>query len=170
MHIQLKQVVIRDFNLTDVESLALNANDKDISLNLRDAFPYPYTATDAQEWIALVTSMHPSTNFALDVDGKAVGGIGLKMQDDVHRRSAEIGYWLGREYWGRGIATEALKALTEHAFANFDLCRIYAMVFAWNPASSKVLEKAGYVLEGRLRKAIQKEGKMTDALLYASVR
>ncbi|MFX4929708.1 GNAT family N-acetyltransferase, partial [Acinetobacter baumannii] len=88
-------VVVRDFSLADAESLALNANDKDVSLNLRDAFPFPYTITDAQDWIALVTSMHPSTNFALDVDGKAVGGIGLKMQEDVHRRSAEIGYWLG---------------------------------------------------------------------------
>ena len=170
MHIELRQAVIRDFSLDDDESLAQNANHREVWLNLRDAFPHPYTVADAQEWIELATTIEPCTNFALAVDGKAVGGIGLKLQDDVNRRSAEIGYWLGPEYWGRGIATEALKAMTDYAFANLDLCRLYGLVFAWNPASSKVLEKCGYAFEARLTKAIQKDGKMLDALLYATVR
>ena len=170
MHIELRQAVIRDYRTDDAESIALNANHRDIWMNLRDTFPHPYTLADAQEWITLVESLNPRTNFALDVDGSAVGGIGLKMQDDVNRRSAEIGYWLGPPFWGRGIATEALRALTHYAFDNFDLCRIYAMVFAWNPASAKVLENAGYTLEARLKKSVQKDGKMTDSLLYAIVR
>jgi RimJ/RimL family protein N-acetyltransferase len=170
MNIVLKQVTIRDFNLTDAQSIAVYANDREIWLNQPDAFPHPYKDHDAQEWIELISSMQPCSHFALDVEGKAVGGIGFKMQEDVHRRSAEIGYWLGREFWGRGIATEAVKATTEYAFKTFDLCRVYACVFAWNPASAKVLEKCGYLLEGRLRKAILKDGKMTDGLLYAYVR
>jgi RimJ/RimL family protein N-acetyltransferase len=170
MYLELKQAIIRDYRNEDIASIAHNANCREIWINMRDSFPHPYSENDAQEWIDLISSTNPCTNFTLEVDGLAVGGIGLKLQDDIHRRSAEIGYWLGKDYWGRGIATEALKSLTEYSFSNYDLCRLYALVFSWNPGSAKVLEKAGYVLEGRLRKAVQKDGKMTDALLYAFVR
>lgn len=170
MYLELKQAIIREFRPDDVRSIAHNANNREIWMNQRDSFPHPYSETDAQEWLDLVTSINPCTHFALEVDGLAVGGIGLKLQDDIHRRSAELGYWLGKDYWGRGIATEAVKSLTEYSFSHFDLCRIYALIFAWNPASVKVVEKAGFTLEGRLRKAVQKDGKMTDSLLYAIVR
>jgi RimJ/RimL family protein N-acetyltransferase len=88
----------------------------------------------------------------------------------VDRRSAEIGYWLGEEFWGRGIVTEALIAVTDHAFANHDLCRLFAHVFDWNPASARVLEKAGYAFEGRMRKSVTKEGQTIDQLMYAMIR
>jgi RimJ/RimL family protein N-acetyltransferase len=104
------------------------------------------------------------------VDEEAVGGIGFTVQPDVAHRSAEIGYWLGEKFWGRGIATEALKAVTEYAFANYDLCRLYAHVFDWNPASARVLEKAGYRFEGRLKKSVTKNGQTIDQLIYAMVR
>jgi RimJ/RimL family protein N-acetyltransferase len=88
----------------------------------------------------------------------------------VHRRSAEIGYWLGEPFWGRGIMSEAVPAFTAYAFATFDVCRLYASVFEWNPASARILEKAGYVCEGRLRKSVVKDGRTIDQLLFACVR
>jgi RimJ/RimL family protein N-acetyltransferase len=106
----------------------------------------------------------------MEVNGEAVGGIGLEPQADVARRSAEIGYWLGEAYWGRGIATEAVRAVTDYGFAHGDLVRIYATVFEWNRASMRVLEKAGYQLEGRRRQAVTKDGQTIDDLLYAIIR
>ena len=110
------------------------------------------------------------TNFAIVVDGVSVGAIGLVLKDDVFRRSAEIGYWLGTDYWGRGIVTEAVRAVTDYAFATFDICRVYAGVFEWNPASMRVLERAGYELEGRMRKSVTKDGETVDELIYAVIR
>ena len=110
------------------------------------------------------------THFAIAVDGKAVGGIGFHPGKDVGRRTAEIGYWLGEPYWGRGIVSEALRAVTEHAFAKHDLVRLQAHVFEWNTASARVLEKAGYTREARLRKSVTKEGRTVDSYLYALVR
>jgi ribosomal-protein-alanine N-acetyltransferase len=114
--------------------------------------------------------MVPETHFAIVVQDQAVGGVGFAIQEDVFRRSAEIGYWLGEEFWGRGIATEAVRAVTEHAFAHHDLCRIYAGVFEWNPVSMRVLEKAGYAYEGRMRRSVTKAGSIIDQMVYAIVR
>ena len=139
-------------------------------MNLRDRFPYPYTDRDARNWLDCIVGHQPETNFAISVAGEAVGGIGFILQPDVARRSAEIGYWLGEKFWGRGIATEAVVAVTDHAFANHDLCRVYAHVFEWNRASARVLEKAGYEFEGRMRKSVTKDGKTIDQLMYAVVR
>jgi RimJ/RimL family protein N-acetyltransferase len=122
---------------------------------------------DAEDWIRKASSDDPITSFAIEVDHAAVGGIGLVLQTDIFRRSAEIGYWLGEDYWGRGIITEAVKAFTAWGFASFDLSRIYAGVFEWNPASSRVLEKAGFEFEGRMKKAVTKEGRTGDELIYA---
>jgi RimJ/RimL family protein N-acetyltransferase len=138
--------------------------------NLRDAFPHPYTLANAQHWIRSANPATPVTNFAIVVDGNAVGGIGLVLKDDVFRRSAEIGYWLGEEYWGRGIVTEAVRAVTDYAFTTFGLCRVYAGVFEWNRASMRVLEKAGYEFECRMRKSVIKDGEIIDELIYAMVR
>jgi RimJ/RimL family protein N-acetyltransferase len=150
--------------------LVRNANDRRVWRNLRDEFPHPYTREDATDWIRRASGAIPQTAFAIVVGELAVGGIGLRLREDVYRRSAEIGYWLGREHWGRGITSEAVQALTEWAFPTFDLCRIFAGVFEWNLASMRVLEKAGFRLEGRLRKAIVKDGETVDELLYALVR
>ncbi len=110
------------------------------------------------------------THFAIEVEGEAAGSIGLELGEDVARRSAEIGYWLGEAHWGRGIATEAVRTVTAYGFEQLDLVRIFANVFAWNPASMRVLEQAGYVLEGRLRSAVTKDGETIDQLAYAVVR
>jgi RimJ/RimL family protein N-acetyltransferase len=137
---------------------------------LRDAFPHPYTPADARRWIQGATSTKPATQFAIVVAGEAAGGIGLILGQDVYRCSAELGFWLGEPLWGRGIATEAVNAITEYAFATFDLCRIAARVFEGNVASRRVLEKAGFQLEGHLRKAVVKEGRTLDEFLYARVQ
>src|SRR5258706_16426599 len=108
--------------------------------------------------------------FAIVVDGQAVGGIGVNPGKDVERRTAAIGYWLGETFWGRGITTEALRAMTEHVFATFDFERLEAYVFEWNLASARVLEKAGYTREARLRKKVTKQGSTIDCFLYARLR
>jgi RimJ/RimL family protein N-acetyltransferase len=170
VNLLLKTCTVRSWQSRDRDAIVRHANNRKVSINLRDRFPYPYTARDARNWLDAVVDQKPETNFAIDVAGEAVGGIGFTPQHDVERRSAEIGYWLGESFWGRGIATEALIVVTEYAFANFDLCRLYAHVFDWNGASARVLEKAGYVLEGRLRKSVTKDGQTIDQLMYALVR
>ena len=169
MKLSLQRCEIREWRQDDVESLVENANDKAVWLQLRDIFPHPYATADAVNWIGIANSTDPITNFAIVVDGKAVGGIGLTIQSDIQRKSAEIGYWLGRNYWGKGIATEAVTALTQYGFQHLDLCRIFAVSFAENDASTKVLEKAGYQREGLLRKAAIKEGRILDEFLYAAI-
>jgi RimJ/RimL family protein N-acetyltransferase len=161
---------IRSWAREDRASIVRHANDRAVWINLRDLFPHPYTLADADRWLDLVAEAEPETNFAIAVGGEAVGGIGLALQADVARRSAEVGYWLGRAYWNRGLATAAVQALTGWAFSRFDLVRLQAAVFAWNPASARVLEKAGYAFEGRLRRSVTKDGRTTDQLLYAVVR
>jgi RimJ/RimL family protein N-acetyltransferase len=170
MEMELGVCLIRSFRASDEASLVRHANNRKVWINLRDRFPHPYTLLDARSWIRTASAANPETHFAIDVKGEAIGGAGFTINDDVFRRSAEIGYWLGEEYWGRGIATATLKALTEYAFANYDLCRVYAGVFEWNAASARVLEKAGYRLEARLRRHVTKDGKTIDELLYASTR
>ena len=165
----LPSCTIRPWRASDLESLVVHADNPRIAANLRDVFPSPYTRADGEVWLAIAAAeVHPS-NFAIDVDGAAVGGIGLRLGEDVHRRTAEIGYWLGEAHWGRGIATDAVGALTRWGIQAFDLVRIDAHVFAPNVASARVLEKNGYVLEGRLRRAVEKRGVILDALVYAYV-
>jgi ribosomal-protein-alanine N-acetyltransferase len=170
MEIALSRCVVRSFRPGDAPSLARHANNRKIWINLRDQFPHPYALADAEQWIGEVAGADPESHFAIAVDGAAVGAVGLHLKRDIRRRSAEIGYWLGEELWGRGIATEAVRAVTEHAFARFDLARVYAGAFEWNEASMRVLEKAGYAREARLRKAVIKDGRTIDLVLYAIVR
>jgi ribosomal-protein-alanine N-acetyltransferase len=170
MEMKLDKCTLREWKTGDEESLVRHANNRNVWINLRDSFPHPYTLIDARDWIQRASTEAPVRNFAIVVDGTAAGGIGFIPREDVYKRSAEIGFWLGEEYWGRGIMTKALCAVTEYAFDDFDLCRLYACVFEWNPASMRVLEKAGYHLEARLKKAVTKEGKTIDEFLYAIVR
>jgi [ribosomal protein S5]-alanine N-acetyltransferase len=170
VEIDLGRFLIREWRRGDEEALVRHANNPNVARNMRDRFPHPYTSADAQWWIAHAIAQSPSTDFAIVVDGEAAGGIGFIRQEDVARRSVEIGYWLGEAYWGRGIATDAVRALSEHIFANFDICRIYSTVFELNPASIRVLEKAGYAYEGRQRKAVTKNGETLDALMYALIK
>lgn len=170
MRQSLSQCAIRPFRQGDEPELKLHADDREVARNLRDRFPSPYTLRDAQRWVDETLGQRPLTNFAITVDDRVVGAIGFMVGQDIHRRSAEIGYWLGRAVWGRGIATEALIAVSAVAFAEHDLVRLYAGVFLRNPASARVLEKAGYTLEARLRSAVTKGGQTMDELLYARVR
>jgi [ribosomal protein S5]-alanine N-acetyltransferase len=171
VEIKLSRCALRPWRPGDEPSLVRYADDRRVSGNLRDRFPFPYTAADATAWIAhVVGDGEPPHDFAIVVDGAAVGGIGVELGRDVFRRSAEIGYWLGHPFWGRGIASEALRAVTDYAFATFDIIRLEAGVFGWNPASARVLEKAGYLLEGRMRQAVVKDGRVGDRLLYGLLR
>ena len=169
MLLKLKSCVLRSWRIADAEALARHADNRKIWLNLRDAFPHPYTRHDAREFIQSVTSRPPETTFAIAVDGEAVGCVGFVLRPDVERVSAEIGYWLAESFWGRGIATDALIALTDYAIATHSLTRVYALPFAWNTASCRVLEKAGYRLEARLRRSAIKNGVITDQMQYALV-
>ncbi len=169
MLLTLKACDVRSWRTTDAGPLARYADNRKIWMNLRDAFPHPYTSHDAREFIKSVRSRAPETTFAIAVAGEAVGSVGFVLRHDVERVSAEIGYWIAEPFWGRGIATEALIAATDYAIATHALTRIYALPFAWNAASCRVLEKAGYALEARLRRSAIKNGAITDQLQYAFV-
>ena len=162
--------IIREFAKGDRDALVKYANNPKVAGQLRDRFPSPYTAAEADAWLARVTEGQGRTSCAIADDRELIGGIGLEVLDDIHRRSAEIGYWLGEPHWGRGIATWAVRAVTAWGFAELDLVRIQATVFESNPASARVLEKAGYQLEGRLRRSIWKNGVLMDSFLYAILR
>ena len=165
----LSIATIRSWRTADVTSLVAHANNRKIWLSLRDQFPYPYTARDGRAFIKYSRGLNPEANFAIAVDDVAIGAIGFVGQRDVERVSAEIGYWVGEPFWGRGIATEALVAVTKYAIETQGFTRIFALPFARNAASCRVLEKAGYVLEGRLRRSALKDGEIVDQLQYAFV-
>ncbi len=169
MEIRLNKSTLRPWRGGDEASLIRHANNYKVWRNLRDRFPHPYTRADAEWWVGHAGNQSPVTSFAIVVD-EAVGGIGLELNTDVYRRAAEIGYWLGEEYWGRGIVSEAVSAVVDYGFQTFDICRIFAGVFEHNTASMRVLEKAGFRQEARLIKAITKEGQTFDELVYAIVR
>jgi len=160
---------VRSWRPDDLGSLVANADNRNIWLNLRDRFPHPYTRRAGREFIRQAMSQRPETMFAIAVDGEAVGGIGFSVLTDVERVSAEIGYWLGEPFWGRGIVTEALVAVTRYAIDTCRLTRVYALPFAHNKASCRVLEKAGYTIEGRLRRSAIKDGHIVDQLQYSFI-
>jgi RimJ/RimL family protein N-acetyltransferase len=170
MRIELGEWCIRSLTASDAEAIVKYANNRRISINLRDRFPHPYTRAAADAFLAAAGAQQPEADFAIASRSEAIGGIGFHPQLDVHRLSAEIGYWLGEPFWGQGIATRAVRALSEWVFATTPLVRLYAHVFEWNPASARVLEKAGFTLEGRLRRSVLKEGKLIDQLMYGLVR
>ena len=170
MHLVLRSCTIRPWRLDDAQLLAKHANNRKVWLGLRDLFPHPYTIDDAHEFLRRAISELPTTNFCIEVNGGAVGGIGIRLGQDVHRHAAEFGYWLGEEFWGRGIMTEAVAAFNDFCFEEFQLRRIYAEPFANNFASARVLEKAGFAFEGRLKNNVLKDGKLLDSLVYAWIK
>jgi RimJ/RimL family protein N-acetyltransferase len=161
---------LRPFVPEDAPSLALHANDVAVWRNLRDAFPHPYALEHAVAYLQHVVSRPPGQHLAIVVEGHAVGSVGLQLGTDVERISAELGYWLGAPFWGRGIMTEAVRAFVDDSFDRFSLRRIFALPYAHNPASCRVLEKAGFQLEGTMRQSAIKEGRVSDQRLYARVR
>ena len=170
MEITCANCLLRPLVAADAESLAGHANDHGVWQNLRDRFPHPYTVADAESYIAHVAARPVQTSFGIVVGDQAIGSISLMLGDDIARRSAEVGYWIGRAYWGRGIVVEALRATTHYAFETLSLARVFAVPFATTVRSARVLEKAGYVKEGIMRHSAVKEGKLLDQLLYAAYR
>ena len=169
IELKLSTCVVRSYREADADSIAPLANNREIWINLRDAFPHPYTLDHARAFIRDAIEALPQTRMAIVVDGAAVGGIGFTLHPDVERVSAEIGYWLGEPFWGRGIVTDAVKAVTAHAIRTHHLTRVFALPYEWNHASCRVLEKAGYVREARMRRSAIKDGRVIDQMLYAYV-
>lgn len=165
-------VTIREWEESDAEALAGVLNDKNVLDNLRDGLPYPYTESDALWYInsCLSSDKNEQFCFAIVYNDKVVGSIGIFRQGNIHFRTAELGYYIGVEYWGKGITTEAVRLACKHVFDNTDIVRIYAEPFAENTASCRVLEKNGFVLEGILRKNAYKNGVFRDMKLYALVK
>lgn len=163
--------VVREWRFSDCDSLAANANNQKIWDNVMDHFPHPYTKQDAFDYISMVQVMPtPPMRFAIEVDGQAVGSIGFSSEGDIERVTAEVGYWLGEDYWGRGIMPKVVAAVTKYAFETFKFQKIYALVFDYNPGSMRVLEKAGYQLEAVLHKAAVKNGKVIDFYYYCVMK
>ena len=169
MAIEVGSWTIRSWALGDKPALAKYANNYNVWINLRDSFPRPYTLDDAERWIKEEHVRRPERHFAIANPVEAVGGIGLTLLDDVHNKTGEVGYWLGEPYWGRGIATEALRVFMHYVSSTFDIVRMQANVYEWNPASASVLEKCGFKCEGQLTKHVTKDGKTIDQLLYAYI-
>jgi RimJ/RimL family protein N-acetyltransferase len=166
MQFALATCVLRPFKASDARSIAYHANNRKIWISVRDRFPHPYRLIHAQQFIRTVRGRDPQSDFAIAIDGEAVGGISFMVQPDVQRVSAEIGYWLGEAYWGRGIATEAVTAITRHAIDAHHLTRLFGLVFDYNIASARVLEKCGYRFEARLPRSAIKDGTIIDQLQY----
>ena len=168
--IELASCRLRRWRAEDAGSLVRHANNPNVSRNLRDAFPYPYTELHAESFLERNVGREPITNFAIEINGEAAGSVSLRLQSDIYSGVAEIGYWIAEPYWGRGIASEAARAMTDYGFEQFPITRIEADVFERNPASMRVLEKAGFRFEARLRQRITKAGETMDAMLYAVTR
>ncbi len=163
--------ILRPWKKGDETSLTENANNKKIWINLTHTFPHPYTIRDAKKWVKFSNKkLNKKTIFAIIIDNKAVGCIAFELGKGIYEKSATIGYWLGEKYWGGGIITSALKIVTDYAFDKFNIERIEAKVFEWNPASVRVLEKAGYSYESRFKKKVLKDGKLIDESLYVRFR
>ncbi len=170
MKISFGEYCIRSYEYSDEKALIQYANNYNISKLLRDQFPFPYTQPEAESWLIHACNQQIETNFAIANEKELIGAIGINLQEDVNRFSAEIGYWLGEPFWGREIISKALKLFTIYIFQNFELNRIYAIVFEGNDASEKVLIKAGYTKEATLRKAVFKDGNFLDQYVYAILK
>jgi ribosomal-protein-alanine N-acetyltransferase len=158
---------IRPWRRSDLDSLVRHANNRAVWGNLRDHFPHPYSRADGERWLAFVAAADPRRHFAVDLDGEAVGGIAVEPGTDVERISGELGYWIGREHWGKGLATRAAAEITTYAFDVLGLHRVWAGPFARNTASIRVLEKLGYRREGELVECILKDGRLESMVLFA---
>ena len=163
---------LRAWKPEDVDSVARYANNPKIAANLRDAFPYPYTHEDAETYVGSCVNEDSTCQLtrAIVVNGEVVGSIGVFLGTDVYRKSAELGYWLAEPFWKNGIMSAAVRQICEDTFARFDIVRIHAEPFAFNKGSRRVLEKAGFALEGTLRKSVYKNGAMQDSCLYALLK
>ena len=163
-------IKLRNFTLNDISRLVKIANNRSVSQNMRDAFPFPYTEKDAEKVLKTWISGKPNTVFAIEKDGVYVGNVGLHIQEDVKRNTVELGYIIDEEYWNQGIASEAVKQIIEFGFSNLNIVRIFASVFEYNIASQKVLINNGFEKEGIAKSAVFKMGKNWDEHLFGLVK
>jgi RimJ/RimL family protein N-acetyltransferase len=169
MRLEGLRCLVRSWRTADADAIVRHANNANVASQLRDRFPHPYTRQHALQFLQMATSEPTETNLAIEVDGQAVGGVGFVPGSDVERFSAEIGYWLGERLWGRGIATEAVVLVTAYTFDQLNLLRLFALPFADNLASRRVLQKAGYECEAILHASSVKAGQPRDQALYARI-
>lgn len=166
----MKNVILRPLKMEDAPKMAELANNEKISINLRDGFPHPYTLKDAEEFINQFGQHNQMKVFAIEYNGEYAGNIGLHTGEDVYRRSAEIGYFLGEPYWNKGIMTEAVRQMTAYGFKNLNIVRIHTGIFDYNKASQRVLEKCGFKKEAVLEKAIFKNNALWNEVRYALLK
>ena len=165
-----EDVILRELEESDLEFLAKYANNENVSMNLRDGFPKPYTLEDAKKFKQMIDSQSKKTFFAIEYKNSYVGNISLSLGTDVYRKSAEIGYFIGEPFWNKGIATKAVTLITEWAFNELDIVRIHTGVFEFNIASQHVLEKCGYVKEAVCKQAVCKNHALYDEIKFARIK
>jgi [ribosomal protein S5]-alanine N-acetyltransferase len=158
---------LRAWDASDIDTLVKYANNWNVAKNLTDQFPFPYSEKDGRAFIHHANATKPLSIFAIDMNGEAVGAIVLEQQKDIHRKNAEMGYWLAEPYWGKGIMTDAIKQMVDYGFTTFDIDRIFARPFGTNKASRRVLEKNNFVLEAKFEKTLFKRDEYLDELVYA---
>jgi len=169
MELRTARLLLRPWRREDTDALVQHVNHREVWRNT-GSLPFPYTHADAEAFFAFLAAHPEETHLAIVPDHEPIGSVGIYRRRGLEEFVGELGYWLGPSAWGKGYATEAARALTEHAFATTPLQRIEARVFAWNPASRRVLEKAGFALEGVKRRAAYKDGQHVDEWLYARLR
>lgn len=161
---------LRAWELSDIDSLVEHANNYNIAKWLTNAFPYPYNKEAGEAFLNSIINDNPTKVFAIEVNGEAVGSIGIFPQSDIHEKNAEIGYWLSEKYWGNDIMPKAIAEIVDYGFRTFDITRIFARPFSTNTGSQRVLEKAGFELEARLKKTLFKNGEYMDELIYVKLK
>ena len=155
---------LREWRIEDIENLVKHGNNYNVAQYLTDAFPYPYTFEDGQQYLEFISKDNPTKVFAIDIDGETVGSVGIFPQSGIHRKNAELGYWLSEQYWGQGIM---VKAIIEYGFKTFDITRIFARPFSINIQSQRVLQKAGFVKEAIFQKTVFKNGEYIDEIYFS---
>ncbi len=159
--------MLRPWQEKDIENLSRLGNNPNVARFMTDGFPSPYTPENAQAFITMANSETPPRILAITFDSKAIGGIGIHPQSDIHRQNAELGYWLGEPFWGKGIMTEAIRQMVQYGFNHWPVNRIFARPYHTNIGSQRALEKAGFMLEARLQGTIIKNEEVLDELIYA---
>ena len=170
MELKSGNIALRALRVSDAQRLAELANNENISRNLRDGFPNPYTLADAENFLTKFANQNPITFFGIEYNGEYVGNISLVPCEDIYRMSAEIGYFIGEPYWNKGIVTTAVKLIIDYGFNHLGIVRIQTSIFEYNTASQRVLEKCGFVKEGVFRKSVFKQGKLWDEVRYALLK
>jgi len=169
VRLECSKSIVRDWSSADRADLVSHANNRNVWRNLTHAFPYPYTDADADGWLTPLTSMAEPTHWAIEVDGAAVGAIGISLGEGVFCKTAELGYWLGEQFWGRGIMSDAVGHVAPYVMAKYELCRLQAAVYEWNPGSMRVLERCGFTRESVARANVYKDGQVIDEIIYALI-